>query len=176
MDGLLMGSGQAQPHRHTDRIKAMDEASFGIIYGAVTVLSLLISFEAHPASPIRVSVILFGSVTAILMSKVFAEVMAGAIRTGDRPTRAHIRQAWDHSRAALVAANLPAAIMLASAFGLLAVQTAVALSQGFCVALLMIFGARVGWVVDRALISAILGACCAGGLGVVLSAAKYLFH
>lgn len=37
-----MGSGQAQPHRHTDRIKAMDEASFGIIYGAVTVLSLLI--------------------------------------------------------------------------------------------------------------------------------------
>lgn len=163
-------------NRHTDRLRAMDEASFGIIYGAVTVLSLLMPFEAHPASPVRVAVILFGAVTAILMSKVFAEVMAGAIHTGEKPARQHIRQAWHHSRAALVAANVPAAIMLGTAFGWIGFAAAVALAQAFCVLLLMIFGARVGWVVDRTPASAALGALCAGGLGGLLSAAKYLFH
>lgn len=175
MDSLLTQPGQTVVRR-TDRLRAMDEASFGIIYGAVTVLSLLMSFEDHPSSPIRVAVILFGAVAAILMSKVFAEVMAGSIKTGERPDRSHIRQAWHHSRAAFLAANLPAAIMVAAAFEWIGFATAVALAQACCVLLLMIFGARVGWVVDRTAISAALGTICAGGLGGLLSAAKYLFH
>lgn len=176
MDRLLKTPAPTTAARRTDRLRAMDEASFGIIYGAVTVLSLLMSFEDHPSSPVRVAVILFGSVAAILMSKVFAEVMADAIKTGVRPARSHIRQAWHHSRAAFVAANLPAAIMVAAAFKWIGFASAVALAQACCVLLLMIFGARVGWVVDRTPLSATLGAFCAGGLGGLLSAAKYLFH
>lgn len=56
----------------------MDEASFGIIHGAVTVLGLLMSFEDHPSSQVRVAVILCGAVAAILMSKVFAGVIPTA--------------------------------------------------------------------------------------------------
>jgi spermidine/putrescine-binding protein len=131
---------------------------------------------AQALSAGEVAVILFGAVAAILMSKVFAEVMAGAIKTGERPARPHIRQAWHHSRAAFLAANIPAAIMVAAAFDWIGFATAVALAQAGCVLLLMIFGACVGWVVDRTRVSAALGALCAGGLGGVLSAAKYLFH
>jgi hypothetical protein len=57
MDSLLTQVAPTTAARQTDRLRAMDEASFGIIYGAVTVLSLLMSFEDHPANPGRVAVI-----------------------------------------------------------------------------------------------------------------------
>jgi hypothetical protein len=49
----------------------------------------------------------------------------------------------------MVAANSPTLLFILSRFGLLGVEPVIGLSQVYCVALLMVFGARVGWVLDK---------------------------
>jgi len=44
------------------------------------------------------------------------------------------------------------------------------------VAVLAVLGARAGWVLDRRVGSAILGAIFVGGIGVLLSIVKYVIH
>ena len=65
-----------------------DRAAFGIIYGAITVLSILIAAGHHPQPPFETAAVLFGSVLAITLAKAFAEMMAHALETGERITRA----------------------------------------------------------------------------------------
>mgnify|MGYP000550182300 CR=1 FL=1 len=75
----------------------LDSAAFGIIYGSITVLSILMAAGSHPEAPLKTAAILFGSVLAITLAKAFAELMAHAIETGERITRHVWRAAWNHS-------------------------------------------------------------------------------
>jgi hypothetical protein len=169
-----MGAGHVATE--SNRWQALDEAAFGIVYGSITVLSLLLAFDAHPESPIRMAVILLGSVTAILLSKAFAGVMADAIQGRRRPSREDFREAWLHGRAALVAANTPALLFGLSAVGVLDAELAMALAEGFCILMLMLVGARVGWVAERRVASAVAGAAFVGGLGAALGVLKLILH
>lgn len=155
---------------------AIDAAAFGMIYGSVTVLALLMAMAAHPDGPLSSAVILFGSVFAISMAKAFADLMSTAIDTGERITRAALSWAWHHARDTMVAANLPTLFFVAAAIGLWSVDLAVFLSQIYCTVLLMLVGARVGWRVDGTLLSALLGMVFAGGVGVALALLKFLIH
>lgn len=67
--------------------KRLDRAAFGIIYGAIMVLGILIAAGHHPQSPFETAVVLFGSVLAITLAKAFADLMAHALDTGQRMTR-----------------------------------------------------------------------------------------
>lgn len=154
----------------------VDASAFGMIYGSVTVLGLLMAMEAHPDSPLKAAVILFGTVLAISMAKAFADVMSTAIDTGQRISRTQMADSWHHARDTLVAANLPTLIFLASAFELLPVASAVSLSQIYCTVLLMLVGARVGWRADGRMLSAVLGAVLAGAVGVALAVLKFVIH
>jgi hypothetical protein len=154
----------------------VDASAFGMIYGSVTVLGLLMAMEAHPASPLTAAVVLFGTVLAISMAKAFADVMSTAIDAGQRISRKQVADSWHHSRDTLVAANLPTLFFLASAFELWPVTTAVSLSQIYCTVLLMLVGARVGWRADGRMLSAILGAVVAGAVGVALAVLKFVIH
>ena len=169
-------TGPSAAAARANRFATLDEAAYGAIYGAVTVLTLLIAFEAHASGPIHMAVTLLGSVTAILLSKAFAEVMSKAIQTGRRPDREALVAAWHHVRPALVAANLPAALFVLVHFGVGSGDSAVKLSQIYCVFLLSVFGARLGWIVDRTIWSASVSALFACGFGLVLSVAKFLLH
>ena len=154
----------------------IDNAAFGIIYGSITVLAILMAVGSHPEAPLRTAAILFGSVLAITLAKAFAELMAHAIATGERITRHVWRAAWRHSSATLAVANLPTIFFVASAMGWLRVELAVLLSQWVCILLLLALGARAGWVIDRRIGPAILGGLFAGGIGVALSLMKLLTH
>lgn len=154
----------------------VDDASFGMIYGSVTVLALLMAMAAHPEEPLTSAVVLFGSVLAISLAKAFADTMSGAIETRRPIRRGALSAAWHHARDTLVAANLPTLIFLAAAAGLWSADRAVALSQLYCTLLLMLVGGRVGWRVDGAVASALLGALFAGGVGVVLALLKFAIH
>ncbi len=158
------------------RWQALDDGAFGVIYGSITVLSLLLAFDAHPESPLRMAVILLGSVTAILLSKAFAEVMAEAIRLGRRPLRHDFREAWVHVRTALVAANTPALLFGLAAIGVLTGPMAMIVAEGFCILMLMIVGARVDWVVERRVLPAVAGAAFVGGVGAMLGLLKLFLH
>jgi hypothetical protein len=56
------------------------------------------------------------------------------------------------------------------------VELATLLSQGVCVALLAVLGARVGWVIDGRISPAILGGLFAGGIGLALAVMKVAIH
>ena len=154
----------------------VDESSFGMIYGSVTALALLMAMAAHPDGPLASAAVLFGSVLAISMAKAFADVMSTAIETRQRITREAIAAAWHHSRVTLVAANLPTLFFVASSFGFWTVAWAVSLSQVYCTLLLMLVGARVGWRVDGKVLSVFLGAVFAGGVGLALAVMKHVIH
>lgn len=154
----------------------LDQAAFGIIYGAIMVLSILMAAGDHPENPTKTAVVLFGSVLAITLAKAFAELVAHALANTERVTRQSWRAAWHHSYPTLAVANLPSLFFLVAASGGISAELAVLLSQGLCVALLVTLGARVGWVIDGKVGPAIMGGLLAGGLGVVLALLKLAIH
>jgi hypothetical protein len=68
--------------------RRLDKAAFGIIYGAIMVLSILLAQGNHPAPPLETAVIMFGSVLAITLAKAFAEFLSHALDTRERMTEA----------------------------------------------------------------------------------------
>lgn len=154
----------------------LDKAAFGIIYGAIMVLSILMAAGDHPEAPVKTAVVLFGSVLAITLAKAFAELVAHALDSGERVTRHAWRSAWRHSSPTLAMANLPTLFFLAAAAGWVGVDMAILLSQGVCVALLAVLGARVGWVIDGRVTPAVLGGLFAGGIGLALAILKVAIH
>lgn len=154
----------------------LDKAAFGIVYGAITVLSILMAVGAHPEAPLETAAVLFGSLLAITLAKAFAEFLAKAIETGDRPTRCGWNAAWRHSAPTLAAANVPTLLFVTSGLGWMDPETALVASQGFCVLLLATIGARLGWVLDGRLVQALLGAGFSGGVGLALAVVKHVIH
>lgn len=162
-----------QPAQGWERL---DKAAFGIIYGAIMVLSTLLAQGSHPAPPLETAVVLFGSVFAITLAKAFAELLSHALDTRERLTRRSFYSAWHHSAPTLAVANVPTALFLAAWRDWIGADTALVLSQILCVALLAVLGARAGWVLDRRVIPSILGAVFAGGVGLLLSIVKHVIH
>lgn len=156
--------------------RRLDNAAFGIIYGAIMVLSILMAAGQHPEAPGKTAVVLFGSVLAITLAKAFAELMAQALSSGERVTRHAWRAAWNHSKPTLAVANLPTAFFLAASADWLSAEFAVVLSQWVCVGLMVVLGARVGWVIDGRVMPAVLGGMLAGGVGVALALMKVTIH
>ncbi|MEC3861236.1 hypothetical protein VK792_08070 [Mesobacterium sp. TK19101] len=153
-----------------------DKAAFGIVYGAITVLSILLATAAHPEAPFETAAVLFGSVLAITLAKTFAEFLGHALEAGQRLTRSGWQAAWRHSTPTLAAANLPTALFVAAGLGWMQPESALLSSQAVCIALLATTGARIGWVLDRSVMNALLGALFAGGIGLALAILKHLIH
>ena len=69
------------PHPHLGW-GPVHRASFGLIYGAILVLSLLMAMHEVRGGPFEAALVLFGSVLAVTLAKIFAEVLAHAMETG----------------------------------------------------------------------------------------------
>lgn len=152
-------------------------ASFGLIYGAILVLSLLMAMDEVRDGPFEAALVLFGSVLAVTLAKIFAEVLSHAMETGERIlTRKAFGTAWSHSHSTLLVANVPTTIFIAAGLGWLDLGTATALAQLFCILVLVVLGARVGWVIKHSWWLPIAGALFAGSVGFGLAALKYAIH
>ncbi len=157
--------------------KPIDEAALGLIYGAILVLSLLMALEETADAPFRPAIILFGSVLAVTLAKAFSELLAHALQTCERIlTPKAWAAAWAGSRATLAVANLPTLVILVAGVGLIDLSSAVAVSQLYCVAILVVLGARVGWAINPKSWLPVGGAAFAGGTGSALAALKYAIH
>lgn len=86
----------------------LDKAAFGIIYGSIMVLAILMAQGSHPKPPLETAVVLFGSVLAIIPARAFAEFVDHALDARERMTRHGWRTAWNHSAPTLAVANTPA--------------------------------------------------------------------
>lgn len=153
-----------------------DKSAFGLVYGAITVLSILLAAGGHAADAGGTAIVLFGSVLAITLAKAFAELLSHALEAGHRQPHGAWRVAWRHSSPTLAVANFPTLLFLAATVGWITLEWAALLSQFVCIALLMLVGARVGWVLDRKPVSAVLGCLFSGGIGLGLAVMKFAIH
>lgn len=159
------------------RWRTLEREAFGLIYGAIMVLSLLMAFAEEPATRFKPAIVLFGSVLAMSFARALAALISHAIDTGERMLRLEaVREAWRGSHPILFVAHLPTALFLASGLGLLSLQTAILSAQLFCILILVVFGARVGWVISHGPWLPVAGALFAGTLGSSLAALKYILH
>jgi hypothetical protein len=172
-DALQMSAPRAP---QADPWRRLDEAAFGLIYGTVVSLSVLMAMGAHPDHPFAMAAALFGAVLAVTLAEAFAHAMSHELQREREAPKATLRDAWRHARPTLVAANVPTLLILAAGFGLLPAERAIALAQGFGAVLLLVLGGRVGWVARHSPRAAMWGAVLAGGIGVALAALKYALH
>jgi hypothetical protein len=152
----------------------VEKASFGLIYGAILVLSILMALNLQPDAPLKPAIILFGSVLAMTLARALAALLSHAAETGERiMNAAAFRAAWRGSHSILAVANLPTALFIAAGFGWLTAEAALSISQVYCILILGTLGARVGWIVRGGHWYPLLGAVSAGGVGFFLAAMKY---
>ncbi|MEL6540077.1 MAG: hypothetical protein AAFQ34_01590 [Pseudomonadota bacterium] len=157
--------------------RPLERVAFGLIYGAILVLSMLMAAGESTDMTFKTALVLFGSVLAVALAKGFAELVAHAIETGERMlTKRALCSAWNGSHPTLAVVVLPTALFLAAGLGLCSSGLATVLSQAYCLAILVLFGARVGWVIGHGPWLSIAGALFAGGIGSALAAMKYVLH
>jgi len=155
----------------------VERAAFGLIYGAILVLSLLLALGETHEAPFKPALVLFGSVLAATLAKAFAELLSHGIETGERIlTRKAFNKAWSNSHPTLTVANVPTALCVAAGLGWLTMDLATRLSQAFCVVILIVLGARLGWVISHSWWLPIGGALFTGGIGCALAILKYAMH
>lgn len=164
------------PTRTDTGWQRFDHAAFGLVYGAITVLSILLAVGDHASEALRTAFVLFGSVFVITVAKAFAELLSHALSAGKRQSNGSWAMAWRHSRSTLAVANLPTLFFLVAAAGWISTNSAVLLSQIVCIALLVVVGGRVGWVLDEKPIAIVLGGVFAGALGTGLAVVKFVIH
>jgi len=147
-----------------------------MVYGAVMVLSILMAVGYVVESPLETGIVLFGSVFAIVCAETFAETLSTPLESDTAPTLPDLRAAWHHSRDTLIAANIPTCLFIAAWFGLITPAFALVGSQFFATSLLALVGARVGWRSTGSILWSSVSAVCAGSVGVLLAALKYVIH
>jgi len=154
-----------------------EKAASGLIYGAIMVLSVLMALDGPPKSPFQPALLLFGSILAIVLARSFSDLLSHGLETSERVlTRQAFRLAWQGSHPILTVANVPTVLFIAAGFGWLSMDTAMFLSQAFCLMVLVSLGARMGWVIDHSWKQAIGSAVFAGSIGLGLAVLKYVIH
>ena len=154
--------------------RPIESAAFGLINGAIIVLSLLMALGSQAEAPIRSAIVLFGSAAAMTLARILAELFSRSIATGEPIlTLQSLGLAWQFSYPMLAVVKVPILLLLAAGSEWLPTGLAITLSQGYCIAILVILGARVGWVISHNPWHPLLGAASAGGIGVALAAMNH---
>lgn len=156
--------------------RQIDEAAFGVIYGAITVMGVLAATDTEDFDPLKTALKLFVTVLAVAMAKTYADLASKALKTGEVHSPATVHSAWVHSRTTLIAANGPTLAMLGGALELYDASVAMILAQICALGLLVFYGWRVGWRISDRALPAVWSACAFGGSGLALTALKYAVH
>lgn len=159
-----------------ERIARIEHNAFGVIYGSVTVMALLMATGHENDTPIQTAVVLFGSIFAIVLAETFAKISSDAVQNRQSFGWAEIRHGWQHSRPTLLAANISTLLILASATGVYTYHTGVILAQISAISLLALYGYSIGWVIYRRPVPGLLHGAFTSGIGLALALIKYILH
>lgn len=158
------------------RIARIEHNAFGVIYGSVTVMALLMATGHGNDSPIETAVVLFGSIFAIVLAESFAKISSDAVQKRQSFGWTEIRQGWHHSRPTLIAANIPTLLIAASATGIYDYHTGVILAQIAAISLLAVYGYSIGWVIYGRVMPGLLHGAFTSGIGLCLALIKFVLH
>ena len=158
------------------RIARIEHKAFGVIYGSVTVMALLMAIGHGNDDPIQTAVILFGSIFAVVLAESFAKISSDAVQKKQSFGWSEIRHGWHHSRPTLIAANIPTLLIAVAATGIYDFHTGVALAQLSAIGLLAVYGYSIGWVIYGRAVPGILHGAFTSGIGIVLALVKFVLH
>lgn len=162
-----------EPETRVDRIQ---RNAFGVIYGSVTVMALLMAAPHSEDTPVQTAMVLFGSVFAITLAKAFAQISSDAAHNRQSFGWSEVRSAWSHSASTLLAANIPTVLIAFSALGFYSFTTSIWLAQFAAIGLLAGYGYSIGWVIYGRLIPGLLHALFTSSIGISLALVKYIVH
>lgn len=154
----------------------LKEAAFGVVYGSITVLALLMATHRPIEEPWRHALMLFLSVFAVAVAKAYAEICERALRSGSATTLEDVRAVWRHSQTVLISANGPSIAFALAAAGVFSGDTAYTIAQVLALGLLAFFGAKIGWRVQGGVLGALLGVSVTSGIAVLVSLLKLVTH
>ncbi len=154
----------------------LEQNAFGVIYGSVTVMALLLAIGHTEQRPIETAVILLGSILAIVLAETFAKISSDAAQNRQPFGWAEIHHGWLHSRPTLIAANIPTLLIASASLGFYTFDTGVILAQISAISLLAVYGYSIGWVIYRRVVPGLLHGAFTSGIGVALAVVKYLLH
>lgn len=155
---------------------SIDEAAFGVIYGAITVMGVLAATSPDHLNPLLTAGTLFVTVLAVALAKAYADLASNTLKSGQPADKGMIATSWRHSRTTLIAANGPTLAMLLSAAGFYNATVALALAQILAIMVLLFYGARIGFKLTQRLMLTVFSAAFSGGIGIALSLLKNLWH
>lgn len=160
----------------TELITRIEHNAFGVIYGSVTVMALLLSAEHGSDTPVKTAIILFGSILAIVLAETFAKISSDAVQNRQPIGWDAVRHGWHHSRPTLIAANIPTLVIATAATGWYSYDMAVGIAQLAAIILLVIYGFSIGWVIYGRVIPGMLHAAFTGSIGAALALLKFTIH
>lgn len=149
--------------------RKIDEAAFGVVYGSITVIALLMAMRRPVEAPGQQALILFCSVFAVAVAKAYAEICERMLQTGYSAQWSDFQAVWQHSKTVLIAANGPALALGLAALGVYSAETAFLLAQVLALALLVYFGTRIGRRTQGTAVAGLLGGALTGGIGMLVS-------
>ena len=87
----------------TTQAQRIDEAAFGVVYGSITVMALLMAMTPPLEEPGRKALILFGSVFAVALAKAYAErSITASTRRALRQRKRLMKRRWCHCSKPLI--------------------------------------------------------------------------
>lgn len=156
--------------------RQIDQAAFGVVYGSITVLALLMAAHSPIEYPGRQAIMLFLAVFAVALAKAFAEICERVLQSGQSANWSDIREVWQHAQTVLIAANGPTLAFVLAAAGVISGDMALLLAQILVFGLLAYFGARIGWRVSCTMFGVAVGVAVTGGIAGLVSLLKFVAH
>ena len=146
------------------------------LYGSVTLLAVLLSFEDHVPTAGHGASLLFGTALSVALAEAFSESISQVIIGKKRLDRQELHTIWHETRPVLLAAYLPVLVMVLAAVGFFSVPTALMLAKSLIYATLFVYGLRIGYLLHGPKIRMFLAGLFTLGIGGLLGLIKLLFH
>jgi hypothetical protein len=112
------------------------------VYGTVLVMATLTAASGNEGHPARLALLVASSVVAVWIAHFYAHALSESIELGRRVDRRDVERIARRELGILLAAILPACVLVLGAVGLFAERTAVWLALGVGLAVLGVQGVR----------------------------------
>jgi hypothetical protein len=147
------------------------------VYGLLIVMTVLEAMELHPPHPGWAGPeLLVGTVLAVALAEVYADLIAGMFVHHKRPSRTELGLTGREAAPLLIGAPLPIGVLVLSALGLVEIRHAIDAAQIVAYATLLVVGWRTARQLDARLPARVVGGLTLAAIGFLLVALKAAFH
>jgi hypothetical protein len=146
------------------------------IYGSLAVMGVIVAMGDHPPPPLIAAVQLFGVTLAIAMAKAYSEILAATLERKRKLNADEGRTIWRAVSPVLFGAQAPTVVFLMSALGWYPVETGVQISKVLVLALLFVYGLRVGQLLHTARVVQIVSGLAIMSAGALVVLMNQLVH